>query len=111
MKRTIDCITTHEENLESLTCAAAMDEHFIQKPISISCGHSICRNCLPFSEEKNLDMKCNICNEMNIIDNLRLVKESIPAKKLLTVYIDKLFPIVHERFDSSFKDLKGLLTP
>ena len=111
MKRSITDTISDEENLESLTCAAAMDEHFIQQPLTISCGHSLCRNCLPTScnMEKHLDIKCKICNEINIIENLRLVKESIPAKKLFSVYVDNLFPIIHERFDSSLKELKGFI--
>jgi hypothetical protein len=109
MKRTIDSIITDEENLESITCASVMDEHFIQQPIGISCGHSICRNCVPVNDEKHLDIKCSICNETNIIDNLRLIKESIPAKKLFSLYLNNLFPIVRNKFDCSLKDLKGKL--
>ena len=63
---------TDEENLESLTCAAAFDEHFIQQPLTISCGHSLCRSCLSsnINGENKLDIKCNICKETNIIENL-----------------------------------------
>jgi phage FluMu protein Com len=108
-KRSIKEVITDEENLESLTCAAAQDEHFIQQPLTISCGHSLCRSCLVnIDGEKKLDVKCNICKETNIIENLRQVKESIAAKKLFSIYIDDLFPIIQERFDSSLKDLKGL---
>ena len=33
--------------IEELKCALSDEEHFVIKPIALSCGHSIYQNCIP----------------------------------------------------------------
>jgi hypothetical protein len=44
-------------------CALAEDQHFIETPISLSCGHSICKGCIPAVDQS---LVCKICNKQNI---------------------------------------------
>ena len=52
-----------EEALEIIECAVTNDKHFINEPLSLSCGHSVCKNCL--DDVKYNKIKCIKCGEMN----------------------------------------------
>ena len=36
------------------------DDHIVREPISLSCGHCICKNCVPDIQEANIN--CKICS-------------------------------------------------
>jgi hypothetical protein len=86
-------------------CAIASDQHFLEKPLTLSCGHSICQQCIP--NRSSPIVKCGICNEINHTD-LTKVKESFVIKKLITVNLCELFGVLEERFYSSLESLKGI---
>jgi hypothetical protein len=67
--------------LELLTCAKPCSfVHVVKTPISISCGHSICKKCIPLNDRH--EFKCRICNKNN---SSTLVNwgENLTAKFLL----------------------------
>ena len=72
-------------------CALSDDKHFIQTPIILSsCGHSICKTCLP--KDKNA-IKCKLCGEITDKD-LSNDKEAISLKMLLNRNLKNLFEIL-----------------
>lgn len=92
------------EILESLTCAQSTNvKHISQKPITFSCGHSACKNCLPSTT--NYRIKCLICGETNTT-NLFISKESHATKSLFTVSLEQLFHWLQEELDGSVRKLK-----
>lgn len=99
-----------EDNLISiLSCAVSSDNHFIEKPIPLSCGHAICKKCIPINDENNIEqILCGICNKLNKSD-LNVVEESLIIKNLVSLNLDKLFGMVKKRFEESLYELKGLL--
>ena len=86
-------------------CALATDQHFLEKPITLSCGHSICQQCAPIKASAHV--KCGICSEINHTE-LHKIKESFVIKKLLSSNLNDLFGILEERFYSSLDLLKGI---
>ena len=54
-----------EETLKELTCAHSDDDHFLIKPISLTCGHFICQKCIPDGHIEGI--KCKICDLISII--------------------------------------------
>jgi|688.fasta_scaffold2181069_1 hypothetical protein len=91
--------------IESLFCAYAEDKdrHYFEIPLTLSCGHSICRKCVP-SDYKNV--KCKKCGEINNID-LKSVKESLAAKSLLSLNFNQLFDDLGGRYHDSVTSLRS----
>lgn len=104
----------------SICCAFANDDHFIEKPIELSCGHLICQKCIP--KENNEDLACQICGEKNEVDlnkakksyfSLQLgnifkkVKYFIPTKALLSLNFTGMLEDLHRDYKESFKSLKS----
>jgi hypothetical protein len=91
-----------ESNYDYLRCAIADDEHILEKPITLSCGHSVCRDCIrgPFP-------LCDICKIRNTLD-FNNVNESVEIKNLLSMKFSELFQLISDRFNNSLKSLKGL---
>ena len=51
-----------EQLIDELKCALSDEEHFFIKPITLSCGHSACKNCIPDqSNEKGAQHALNLC--------------------------------------------------
>jgi hypothetical protein len=85
-------------------CALAEDHHFLQKSITLSCGHSICQKCIPIEG----DLVCKQCNEQNVFD-LTSAKENYVIKTLFELHYPDLFESMRVRFYDSLKSLKGKL--
>ena len=47
------------------------DEHFIERPITLPCGHCSCFECIKrFKENTSLkEVKCDICGKLNSLEN------------------------------------------
>ena len=61
--------------LRELYCGLTND-HVVKEPISLSCGHSICKACVP----DQVKIKCKICREETDKSKLEMNKESILVK-------------------------------
>ena len=46
-----------EEIIASLSCANAKDKHFVEKPISLSCGHYVCKKCILIDKHRQLSVE------------------------------------------------------
>jgi transcription elongation factor Elf1 len=86
-------------------CALALDKHFIENPVTLSCGHSICKLCVP---KKTEVLVCKICGEKNEID-LNKVKESVGMKKLLSLNLCGMLQIILDRYNESVTNIEGTL--
>jgi hypothetical protein len=86
-------------------CALAEDQHFIEAPISLSCGHSICKDCIPAVDPS---IVCKICNKQNII-NLAVAEENLTINKLISLKLAELFQCINIRIRDSRESLKGLI--
>ena len=55
-------------DLSQLKCS--IDDHFIQKPIGLECGHCVCTKCIPrYSIQTNQEIRCLICEKTTNIKN------------------------------------------
>jgi hypothetical protein len=69
----------------------ADDKHILEKPITLSCGHSLCRECIP----SDLILTCRIC-EIEIIFDLTKANESdMIFKKLLSMKFSQVFQLIN----------------
>ena len=48
-----------KEKITEITCAISDDDYFLIKPLELTFGHSICRNCIPDGHIEGI--KCKIC--------------------------------------------------
>jgi hypothetical protein len=85
-----------------LRCAMADDEHILEKPITLSCGHSVCRECIPSDKM----LTCGICEIKNTFD-LTEANESVVINMLLSMNFSELFQLISDRFNDSLKLLNG----
>jgi hypothetical protein len=89
----------------SLECAFSLDKHISMHPITLSCGHNVCKQCVPLNG--NHKIPCYHCQKINQID-LRLCDESSSAKCLFDLVLNKLFPLIEEKFKSAISQLRGI---
>lgn len=99
------------DNLDSLRCALSYDAHFIQCPIPLTCGHAVCKKCIPIilDENSNIIKKtivCDICGQENKSD-LSVVQESIVIKNLLDMNFGKFLEGICSNFEESLSKLKS----
>lgn len=91
------------EILDLIQCALSKDKHIVMNPIAMSCGHSVCKNCVP--SEVHQRIKCLNCSEVNEND-LDKSKESLAAKRLFKLHINELFVLIEEKFENALHQLK-----
>jgi hypothetical protein len=89
---------------ESLECALSTHlKHISINPISLSCGHSICKKCKP--KDTNASITCVHCKKMQVVPNNQ--DKSLSAKSLFNVFIDKMFEYVEDKFKCSLGTFSG----
>ena len=81
--------------IDSLFCAFSEEKHFFEKPLTLSCGHSVCQKCVPIDYKS---VKCKKCGELNNYD-LKSAKESLAAKSLLALNFNELFDDLGSRYN------------
>ena len=86
-----------------LSCALAYDQHFLEKAIRLSCGHSTCQKCIPNNE----DVICLICGQQNETDLTTEQEESLVIRSMFSTNIDKLYEVLSDRFQDSVFSMKG----
>lgn len=60
----MDDLLDSKDFMNLITCARPCPFlHIVKNPISTSCGHSICQECVPLNEDYRF--KCRICNQIN----------------------------------------------
>lgn len=89
---------------ELFYCGCSTDKHFYIDPVSMSCGHHICKQCIPLI---STELTCCLCGKVNKI-NLNDMEVSLPAKALVHIYFDELLIETRKRFFDSLCNYKGI---
>ena len=87
--------------LRELYCGLTND-HVVKEPISLSCGHSICKACVPDQAK----IKCKICSEETEKSNLQINKESL-FSKMIKSSLSGLFEELEERANNEINSFKS----
>lgn len=99
----------NQELKNALTCAKSEDfRHIVDDPVTLSCGHFICKECLPFNNMISLVCcKCEKTNEFNL-DTLRNAIPVEIAKIVVTNAYSELFLDLYNRYEICYNLFKGL---
>jgi hypothetical protein len=98
----------NESVFKSLECCGKKNfNHFTKNASSLSCGHYVCKECLPTSD--NAIIKCDLCGETNHfkLDALRRSKEPYSIKFLFNDYIKGIFNETTQRLKEALNQFKG----
>ena len=93
------------DKLKEFECATSVDKHFLERPVALSCGHNVCKNCIP--KVNFTHIKCNICDKLTTKD-IRNDEESVLSKKAFQLSIDELYSQLYKSFNLSMKHLNGI---
>ena len=92
--------------LNDLKCGLTGD-HIVKEPISLVCGHCICKKCvIDFQEAK---IKCKICSEETDQSNLQINKESTLVKNIIKRCLSGLFDDLEKRATEGINSFKSKL--
>lgn len=94
-----------EKAFKLLECAFSLDNHTSINPICLSCGHVICKKCIP--SNGNYKLKCFKCDKINKL-NLNECEESLGIKCLFETYFADFLNILHDKYLESFANLRGI---
>ena len=87
-------------------CALGTDNHLLQNALGLSCGHFVCKKCIPANN--NYQFKCLKCNETNQY-NLSLGKEPELLKFYMQNHLKILSTVVNEKIEIEMEILKSKL--
>ena len=94
-------------NLEALLniveCVGDDDNHIVKEPLALSCGHCICRECIPQDEQLSC-YKCKLINKNNLKDS----KVSFATEFLIKEKMNELLPLIESRFNSLSTRFQGI---
>jgi hypothetical protein len=98
------------ESFESgLECCNSKEfRHVAKNASSLSCGHSICKECLPNNDF--VEITCGFCGDCNEVklDALKKFKESYAFKSLLNSSLHGLFKNLEERLKVTLEQFKEI---
>ncbi len=92
------------DNLAILLCGLSSDNHFIEAPVSLYCGHSVCIKCLP--EDRYQAIKCLICGYLTEED-FKHQKESKVSKFAIQMCLENLFTIIEQKTSNQLSKIKS----
>jgi transcription elongation factor Elf1 len=98
----------NENIIKSLECSYSNFINHIAKNASIlSCGHLICKECLPDNDK--ILINCKLCGKRNDIslESLRNMNEIYPISRLIELSLSELFNKTKENFGSALDSFKG----
>ena len=80
-----------KEILDQIKCYKQIDnDHIVEEPIELNCGHSICKKC--FMSDCKKRVNCAKCGEVTNILNYN--NESVPIKLLVKSVLSELFQMI-----------------
>lgn len=96
----------NDDNLNEFQCALSTTKHIIQNPILVSCGHYVCKKCLPNCNNSKLSILCKLCEkkiEVDLTENY----QSFSFKKKFQSSLNHLFYYMEREFSKALNDFKG----
>jgi hypothetical protein len=87
--------------LNQITCSFAQDKHIIECAIALSCGHFICKKCIPPNSNNSDQVMCLKCNRFNEIP-LGKCNEVELIRLLIESNISSLAKTTREKIDSEY---------
>ena len=97
-------------NLDCFKCALSFDEeHYIEKGVTLPCGHCACYNCLhSFKENTGFgEFKCGFCEVQNSLDVNYC--ESILLKNVVESNLKYLLSDLKSQYEETFKRFKSII--
>jgi hypothetical protein len=101
--------TKAKETLKSLLCGLGYeDRHFLDRPVTLNCGHSACQSCLQNLKNNTglLEMPCKLCNKLNRLD-IEFC-ESVFAQSLIQLNINNIGVSLKKTYQENFAKLKSI---
>ena len=86
-----------------LLCGISND-HFVEKPISLNCGHNCCKDCIQKLKIKTF--KCSLCGRISEKD-LSKEKESVSVKNLIKTRLNELVEKLENKTSEGLGKLKS----
>jgi hypothetical protein len=79
------------------------NNHIAIEPISLSCGHVICKECIP---NEDGEFECKTCGQLNK-HNLKIAKVNLPGKEYLKLSLGNLFEQLERKYELCLNQLSG----
>ena len=73
-----------DEILKVVECALGTDRHLLQNALGLSCGHYVCKKCIPANN--NYQFECSKCKKINQT-NLSLCEEPELVKIIMQKHL------------------------
>ena len=89
-------------DFSDLKCGLTND-HIVREPISLSCGHFICRKCV----NDQVKIQCMICNEETDKSKFEMNKESALVKNSIKSCLSGLFDDLEKRTTDGINSFKS----
>ena len=93
-----------DEILQVVECALGTDRHLLQNALPLSCGHFVCKKCIPANS--NFKFKCPKCNETNQY-NLSSGKEPELVKFYMRKHLKSLSNLINQNIEIEMDILKS----
>ena len=91
------------ELCSDLQCVIQTNDHVVKEPISLVCGHYICKSCITDQTKIN----CKICSVETNKPEFNSDKESDVAKNRIKFYLSELFDDLERRATVAIKTFKS----
>lgn len=100
----------NEDIIEDFKCALTNDDepHYVIKPITLKCGHCVCKDCISLKVANSIATECKICHKITDRD-ISNDDESILANKAIKSHIAGLFVSIKNQFRKSLNMLQGIV--
>ena len=92
--------------LNVIECAFDDDKHIAKEPIALSCGHCICKECIPKINKEVICFKCKNTNKLN----LKLSLKSIGTQFCIEDKVNVLLERAASKFEATVAELLGKKT-
>lgn len=92
-----------ENLLDVVECAISDYKHIAKEPISLSCGHCICKECIPEGSVEVICFKCNIVNK----NNLGVSGKSLGVQYCIEEKVHELLEQAKSKFETKTAELLG----
>ena len=90
-----------DEILKDCYCSLESNNHFLNEPVQLTCGHSACKQCIGTKEE----LRCRRCQ--TISKNEGKFVRSKASEDLIEMHVGDLLLKLEERFKMGFESFKS----